>query len=319
VIQATFIEKKAVGTVTPEVRGYVKNHNDGTKSFQIGGLTVAYDNSTIIGDLPNPSGGNWNDLFVEVKGTTFNSGTATLTATKVEPESQAVQQADEFEVEGFVTRVDGPGDFFIGSTHVQTTPSTEFRGGTIDEAVEGVKLSAEGRLADGVLTANHVKFHASVKLEGNVASIDITAKTFTITGLPGVTVNVNSLTEFKANGGNRIIDLNDLSMGNHVRVRGSVGSGNSVIATRLEQRSGDVDIDLQGPVQAASSPILTILEIQVDTNTSGFSDPDSFQGQNDQPIGQDAFFKFVTVGTLVKVKGRLINGVVTWREAELED
>ena len=136
VIQATFIEKKVIGLVTPEVRGYVKNHNNGTKSFQIGGLTVAYDNSTIISDMPNPSGSNWNELFVEVKGITFNPGTTTLTATKVEPENQAVQEADEFEVEGFVTRVDGPGDFFIGSIHVQTTASTEFRGGTIEEIVE---------------------------------------------------------------------------------------------------------------------------------------------------------------------------------------
>ena len=54
-------------------------------------------------------------------------------------------------------------------------------------------------------------------------------------------------------------------------------------------------------------------------NTSGFSDPDDFHGQNDQPIGRAAFFDAVTVGTLVKVKGRLNGAVVTWREAELEN
>ncbi len=316
VIQATFIEKKAVGTVTPEVRGYVKNHNDGAKSFQIGGLTVAYDNNTIIGDMPSPSGNNWNDLFVEVRGTTFNSGTTTLTATKVEPENQGVQQADEFEVEGFVSRVDGLGDFFIGSTHVQTTANTEFRGGTIDEIVVGAKLSAEGRLANGILAAKHVKFHAGVKLEGNVDTIDLLAKTFTIVGLSGVTVDVNSQTEFKANGGNAIAGLNDLLVGEHVRVRGRVGSGNSVIATRVEQRSGDIDVDLQGPVQFVSNPNLTILGVAVDT--SGISN-DNFEGLNGRLIGRVVFFNAVQQGTLVKVKGRLINGVVTWREVELED
>ena len=325
-IQATFIEKKLPGTVTPEVRGevrgFVKNQNDVTKTFQIGNLTVNYATAD-INDMPSPADNAWKGLLVEAKGTQFTPGPnlqteGTLVATKVEPENQAVQQADEFEVEGFVTQidVDGSGDFLIGSTRVHTTANTEFRGGTIDEIVVGAKLSAEGRLENGVLTAKHVKFHASVKLEGNVASVDPGAKTFTITGLPGVTVAVNSQTEFKANGGNTITDLNDLSVGEHVRVRGRVGSSNFVIATRVEQRSGDIDVDLQGPVQHVSNPNLTILGVAIDT--SGI-DNDNFEGINDLPLGRVDFFAAVKVGTLVKVQGRLINGVVTWREAELED
>jgi hypothetical protein len=69
-------------------------------------------------------------------------------------------------------------------------------------------------------------------------------------------------------------------------------------------------------VQALSNPDVTILGVTVDT--SGI-DNDNFQGLNELPIGRAAFFNAVEVGTLVKVKGRLVNGVVTWREAELED
>lgn len=315
IIQATFVEKKPAGTVTPEVRGFVKNHNDGAKTFQIGNLTVTYA-TALINDMPSPAGNAWNGLLVEAKGTgssSFNSTTTTLTASKVEPENQAVQQADEFEVEGFVTQVLGLGDFFIGGTHVQTTANTEFRGGTIDEIVVGAKLSAEGRLANGILTAKHVKFHESVRLEGNIAAINLGAKTFTIIGLPGVTVAVNSQTEFKTDSGNT---LNDLSVGDHVRVRGRIGAGNSVLATRVEQRSADDELDLQGPVQAVSNPNLTILGVVV--NTAGLNN-DDFQGLNEQPIGRAAFFNAVKVGTLVKMKGRLNGGIVTWREAELED
>jgi Domain of unknown function (DUF5666) len=303
VIQATFIEKKLVG-VTPEVRGFVSLHDATAKTFKIGNLTVDYSTS-LIDDMPTPSGSNWNGLFVEIKGTNFNSVTTTLVATKVERENQGFgNNMDEFEVEGFVTQVVGVGDFFIGTTHVQTTPSTEFRGGTIDEIVVGAKLSAEGRLADGSLTAKHVKFHAAVKLEGNIATIN--GNTFTIDGLPGITVTVNSQTEGGSN----------LSGGNHVRVRGRLGSSNSVIATRVEQRSQDDDVDLQGPVQSVSGQVLTILEVAVDTSTIS---NDNFEGLNDQIIGRAAFFNVVKEGTLVKVKGRLANGVVTWREAELED
>jgi hypothetical protein len=238
-----------------------------------------------------------------------------LVATKVEPENQGMQQVDEFEVEGFVTQVVGLGDFFIGTTHVQTTASTEFRGGTIDEIVVGAKLSAEGRLANGILTAKHVKFHESARLEGNIAAIDLATKTFTLTGLSGVTINVNSQTEFKANGGNTITDLNDLSIGDHVRVRGRVGGSDSVIATRVQQRSAGEDVDLQGPVQAVSDPNLTILGVTV--NTTGIAD-DGFKGLDDNAIGRAVFFSTVKVGTLVKMQGRLNVEVVTWREAELE-
>ena len=304
VIQATFIEKKLTGTVTPEVRGFVNAHDAVARTFQIGNLTVNYTTS-LIDDMPNPSGSNWNGLFVEVKGTAFNSGTSTLTATKVEPENQGLgNNMDEFEVEGFVTQVNGSGDFFIGTTHVQTTANTEFRGGTIDEIVVGAKLSAEGRLANGILTAKHVKFHAAVKLEGNIATID--GNSFTIDGLPGVTVTVNSQTE----GGN------NLSLNSHVRVRGRVSGSSSVIATRVEQRSQDTDVDLQGPVQSVLAQDLTILGVTVDTSTIS---NDNFKGLNDQIIGRAAFFNVVKEGTLVKVKGRLDGGIVTWREAELED
>ena len=305
-IQATFIEKKPAGTVTPEVRGFVKNHNDGTKTFQIGNLTVNYA-TALINDMPSPAGDAWNDLFVEAKGAQFTPGLnvqteGTLTATKVEPENQRVQQADEFEEEGIVTNVVGPGDFFIGTRRVQTTANTQFRGGTIDEIVKGAKLSAEGRLADGILTAKHVKFHDSVKLEGNIATID----PITITGLPGVMVTVNSQTEGGSN----------LSVGNHVRVRGRVSGGNSVIATRVEQKQGDTDVVLQGPVQDESGANLEILGVAVVTSTISNN---NFEGLDDQPIGPEAFFQAVNVGTLVKVKGQLSGENVTWREAELED
>jgi hypothetical protein len=310
VIQATFIEKKVAG-VTPEVRGFVTGHDSNGSPkpfFFIGGLKVEYDNNPIIiGDMPIPNGSNWNGLFVEVKGT-FNSATTTLTASKVEPENQGLgNNMDEFEVEGFVTELVGAvgsGEFFIGTTHVLTTGSTEFRGGTKDEIVLGTKLSAEGRLANGVLTAKHVKFHAAVKLEGNIATINGNA--FTIAGLPGVTVTVNSQTE----GGN------DLSVGDHVRVRGRLGSSNSVIATQIEQRPADTDVDLQGPVQSVSGQVLTILGVSVDTSTIS---NDNFEGLNDQIIGRAGFFNVVKEGTLVKVKGKLVGGIVKWEEAELED
>lgn len=317
VIQATFIEKKPVGTVTPEVRGFVRNHVSGSATFRIGNLTVNY-NGANISDMPVPNGSNWDGRFVEVKGTNFVSATTTLIATKVEPENQGLGNAiDEFEVEGFVTQAGTPNssviDFTIGTTPVRTTASTEFRGGTIEEIVVGARLSAEGRFDGSTLIAKHVKFHASVRLEGNV--VDIVGggggvNQFKLVGLPNVTITVNSQTEFK--------DTTRLTLANtnHVRVRGRVTGSNTIIATRLELRSADDDVDLQGPVQSINGQMLIILNTSVDT--AGLQN-DDFEGLNDQVIGRAAFFSAVKVGTLVKVQGRLVGTTVTWREAELED
>jgi hypothetical protein len=305
------------------VKGTIKGHDAVLATFQVGGLNVTYDNNTIIGDMTVPSGSNWDGLFVEVKGTNLsvNAGVPTLIATKVEPENEGVgNDVDEFEVEGFVTQAGTPNgniiEFTIGTTPVKTTASTEFRGGIVDEIVLGAKMSAEGRFDGSPLIPKHVKFHASVKLEGNISAIDPDAKTFTITGLSGVTVSVNSQSEFKANGENQVTGLTHLSVGDHMRVRGRVGSNNFVIATRVEQRSGDTDVDLQGPVQSISGQVLTILGVAVDTSTIS---NDNFEGLNERLIGHAPFFNAVKEGMLVKVKGRLDGAVVTWREAELED
>jgi Domain of unknown function (DUF5666) len=308
VIQATFIEKKLT-TITPEVRGFVTSQDDGAKTFQIGALTVNYA-TALITDMPAPSGSNWNGLLVEAKGTVFNASTTTLIATKVEPENRGVgNRVDEFEVEGYVTQVRGTGDFVIGNTQVQTSANTELRGGTIDEILVGVKLSAEGRWENGVLLAKQVQFHESARLEGDIQTV--AGSSITVTGLPGVTVTVNSQTEFKDG------SLGSLSAGDHIRVRGRLNGTDSILATLVDRRSSDRDIDLQGPVQAVSNQTLTILGVAI--NTAGISDG-NFEGLSDQPIGRIAFFNVVRVGTVVKLKGELqSNGAVIWEEAELED
>ena len=306
VIQATFIEKKLIN-VTPEVRGFVTNHNDGAKTFQIGALTVNYT-TALINNMPNPSGSSWNGLLVEVKGTAFTATTATLTATNVEPENQGIgNQVDEFEVEGYVTQVRGAGNFSIGNTRVQTTGSTAFRGGTIDEIVVGAKLSAEGRWENGILIATkHVKFHESVKLEGDIETIG--SNSFRLTGLPGVTVSVNGQTEFKDT------NFEGLSSGDHVRVRGRLSGPNSVIATRVELRSGDNDVDLQGPVQSITGNTIVIFGVPVDISTIA-----QFESVSGTSMSRSGFLAEIRVNSIVKVKGKLNGSTVRWEEAELED
>ena len=68
---------------------------------------------------------------------------------------------NQIEVEGFVTDVDSPTEFTIGSRLVQTDSNTVFDGGTPEDIVLGVKLEVKGVPADtnqSVLFADKVSF-----------------------------------------------------------------------------------------------------------------------------------------------------------------
>jgi hypothetical protein len=166
-IQATFIERKDPGAVTPEVRGFVTGHQPGLNTFQIGALIVNYAGAN-FSNMPDPTATPWDGLVVEIKGTgpnSFNPVTTTLTASRVEPENQglATNNIDQFDVQGFVTQtqVGGTDDFLIGTTRVRTTASTEFLGVTLGSITVNAKLSVDGQLANGILTAKHVVANAA--------------------------------------------------------------------------------------------------------------------------------------------------------------
>jgi hypothetical protein len=312
VIAAGFIEKKTAPLPAFEVKGFVKNHNDALKTFDIGALTVNY-NGAIITDMPATT--SWNGLLVEAKGSTC-TGTVpvcgTLIATKVEPNGPQMQDAAEFEIEGFVTKINSPADFVVGNQRVVTTASTLFEGGVAGDIAVGVRLEVEGVLAGGVLTASKVEFGDGIKLEGDVANL--TASSFELNGLPGITVMPNGLTEFS--GG--INGLGDLVNGNHVRVRGRISSGATIIASEIEKRSTDTRVELQGPIQSITgadpSQVVRILGVDVDTTAISFRDID------DSAIARAAFFAKAVVGKLVKARGTLGGGGgINWSEMELED
>jgi len=315
VIVASFIERKAAllgdCSLGCEIKGIVKNHNDVLKTFQIGGLTVNYAAPAIISDMPARSGNNWDTLFVEVNGTVLAG--ATLNATKVEPEGFQAPEGNEVELEGFVSSsIGGPGTghFMLGTTEVQAANAL-YLGGTKDEVAVGQKLEVEGTISGNVITAGKVKFQDAVRLEGNVVSKPIS--TMTLVGLTGLTISVNTQTEFK--GG--ITNLADLNTGNHVRVHGRQDTGNSVIATEVERTdiTPKDDLILQGVVQAATN-FMSVTILGVDMSTANV---ENFVDTNDVSIiGIQAFFSALKPNaTKVKATGKLLGSPV-WKEMELE-
>ena len=213
VIAASFVEKE-VAPPPFAVKGLVNNHITGAPTFQVGALTVNY-NGAMISDMPN---GSWNGLLVEVKGDTCTgiapAACGTLMATKVEPSGLTMTDATEAQVEGFVTSFTSSSSFKIGSQAVVTNGSTVFEGGLASDIAPGVKLEAEGVLSAGVLTAGKISFRDNIRLEADVASLGADSS-LTLSGLPGITVTVNSLTEFK--GG--ITGFSGVAIGDHLQIR----------------------------------------------------------------------------------------------------
>jgi hypothetical protein len=125
---------------------------------------------------------------------------------------------------------------------------------------------------------------------------------FTLVGLPGITITTDSATTGV-----------DPALAAHVRVRGIEGPNNTVLATRIDSQNGST-VFLQGAVDAAADPSVTVLGISVNT-----SPINQFQDVNEGTISRSQFFGLVQPGTLVKIKGNLVGATPNWGEAELED
>lgn len=305
-IAAGFVEKKTNAPTPPfAVKGIVKNQDSASQSFQVGALTVQYAGAA-VGDMP---AGAWNGLQVNIKGSAC-AGPApvcgTLVATQVEPAGARVANAARAEIEGIVVAVTANG-FTIGNQAVVTTAGTRYEGGTAADLIVGTKVEAEGAIAGGVLTATKVSFRDAVRIEGDIAGV--AGNTLTIAGLPGVTVSVSSITELKD------VTLAGLAAGQHLRIRGKLGAGNGVIATRLELRSADSDVELQAPVQALT-PETSLRLLGVDISTAGSL---QYRDVSDAAITRAAFFAAAQVGSLVKASGDRSGSSVNWRELELEN
>lgn len=313
-ISATFVEKKAALASPPfAVKGLVKNHGAAGTTFTIGALNLALAAGAVVNDMP---AGSWNGLQVEVKGTACAGNPpatnvcGTLTASKVEPHGPRGDVA-KVEVEGFVTQFTSASSFTVGGQAVVTTGSTVFDGGVAGDLVLGTKVEVEGSLSGGILTAIKVSFRENVRFEANLATKS--TSTFTVAGLPGITIETNSQTRFKN------VSFGNLAVGNNLRVRGRPGTTNTVIATEIEQKSTapDTRVIMQAVASAVSAPSVTLLGIAV--NTSSISD-NNFKDVNDAIIGRTAFFQQAAPGKLIKVRGTLNGATATWdQEIQLED
>jgi hypothetical protein len=308
VISATFIQRR-LPPVTSTVRGIVGAHDATAQTFSIGSLTVSYSGATVVG-LP---AGSWNGRFVALEGSCAAAPCIGFSATRVEPHGFTLADAPSAELEGLVTDVVAPGAFAVGSQTVVVDAFTVYSGGTVADVATGAWVEVEGMLNGGVLTAARITFRDNIRLELDVAGVNLALGTLSLTGLPGISIRANDQTQYSGGASS----LLDLIVGTHVRVRGRMSTANTVTATSVQLRTLDKTAMLQAPVQSISAPTLMLLERSVDT--TGITGV-NFRDIHDNAIGAATFFSALAIGDVVKVRGSIaILGDVAWNEIQSQD
>ncbi len=167
-IHATYISLKA-GSLAGysseiELKGRITALNEIPGTFRIGGLTIEFTTATEFEDM------GINDLqdglYVEVKSTAGFSG-GMLIASKIELEDSSyhIKDKDEFEIEGYITRVLlTDGQFELAGQLVQVNDDTKYKDGTIVNISDinvNMKLEVEGIVNEfGVLIAHEIKIES---------------------------------------------------------------------------------------------------------------------------------------------------------------
>ena len=300
-----------------EVQGAIKNHDAKAKTFQIGALEIDYS-SADISAMPSPTSSSWNKIVVQVRGDQLSPGGSgsygvKLAATRVKSLGLGVEDSEEAEVEGFIIQTSAPGDFFVNNLHVQTTASTVFEGGTVNDLLIGAHIEIHGQLVSGVLQAEQVSFKGDIELEANVASISTGSKTLSLAGLSGMTIQVDSNTSIEGQGNIRRFE--EITVGDHLKIEGRAG-GSSLLAKEIERSGPTTGIKLAGPIRSASDPFLVIAGATIDTSSIPGS---GFTGSSGTVIGRSAFFQGLKVGHKVSLKGTWTGSAVNWTSASVKE
>ena len=312
-ITATRIDRDAsAGNL--QVVGTLASINTAAHTFMINALNVDYSAANLTGFS---SGQPANGDLVEVQGMTFDSAHTTLTATRVDKQMSDVEEAGnhgDMEREGLITRFASATDFDVAGEPVTTTSATVYHNGTVADLALNVKVEVEGSPnSSNVLVADVVSFHhnGGIELQSVVEAVDAMAGTLKVLG---VEITVTSTTRFedKSSAQVEMFSLSNVSKGDTVDVRGfesPAGSG-KLVATRLEREPASMEVEVDGPFAAGTSPHFIVFGITVDASSATLRDV----GGATLTL---ADFLTQAVGKSVEVSGQLSGTIVTASEAHI--
>lgn len=231
-------------------------------TFALGGLTVAYDNTTLR-DAPN---GLADGMVVRVKSAT-DPANGVLAAAEVRAIDGTLRAAagTEASAQGVVSGLT-TSTFTLGGLVVAYDATTRYRNGTAADLANGAIVEAEGVVdAAGRLVAQRISFPAPDHAAAEAVVWSKTADGFMLLSPDGVQVVVGPDTKWrdKSSAKLSVFGLAQLNVGDRVAVSGLTGVDGIVAAdgvTRIDPASGAM---LQGRVSSASGGTITLLSVHV--------------------------------------------------------
>ncbi|HEB88236.1 MAG TPA: hypothetical protein ENI85_01575, partial [Deltaproteobacteria bacterium] len=325
-IQATRIELKgsfpAIDGV--ELHGTVANLMQGASDdgdFELGGILVHYVAApgTIFSD--GTRNGLTDGNLVEVKGTLRINGVE-IDASEIEFESRGLSgDADEVEIEGFVTNRVSNTSFRVDGTLVDASMATFEPGGLM--VADGAELEVEGRLENGVLLADRVKSEdeeearKNVEIKAAASAVDGAARQLTILGVTIVADGETKITDERD--GDEDFMFSEIQPGDFLDIEGIETGPSTVRALDIKRKVDGNDVELEGPVSALDTviPTLSVLgqSIPLNPTTAYFDDLG-------QPRTEEQFFRNpgdVMSGDVVRVRDMAAADLAVLAEADRVD
>jgi len=304
-----------------EVKGFVDAVAADGSSFSINNaifLVVEGAGGTVFDDGLT-AGASLVGVFVEVKADEDANGD--LIARKVERDDDIGDRNDDgrfddddrdgrFEIKGILVSVDmtsNPDVVVIGNTTLEVVDASALIGR------EGTLLELKGNFDDnGVLTLDTFEQEQenTIRTEDRVSSVSTSAGT--ITTRLGLVISPT--------GGSRVEDdvsddddhltpqqfLDRVMENDYLEARGFHDDNGSVIWTRIEREdSSDMECRLRGPVATIDGSSATDFSFTIQGVTivvSGITSDGGFKGNDDQPLGRQAFFDQLDVGDVVEAQ-----------------
>lgn len=310
VLRATRVEVQTGTGLPDEFKGTVTVPFNGT-TFGIGAVVVTVSAQPAATFTPAgcTSAGLTAGRVVEVHGSF--TGPNQFTATRIDCEDleddlNGVKPpaGARTEIEGFVANLGGA-SFTIDGVTVTFGAATQFRNGSREDLVNGVRVEVDGALDGTTLTAREISFKSDrIILQGQASGV--TPTQFVVLEQ---TVLRNDLTEVSVGGG--------LADGKSVQVRARFTSAGALVAEEVRDPSGSANREIvQARVTAKTTTTITLLGA-----TYTLPDGATYKRADDTPFPSRADFLAAIVaqpggGTLVKVRGEPLSAGV--QEAEIE-
>ena len=309
-IVATYVNKDA-DFLPPggfvELKGLVRNLVSPLQTFEIGRLTVDYSTCDLSG-LPGnaPEEGQ----LLKVRGRIENPNR--LVAERLDLEEDFGSGVfDVVELEGIITQTGAQGEFRIGRYTIRADQETSYNHLTPQDLNRGTRVIVRGSLTDRDILADEIFLSEKIRMESNVNSIDPAGNSLTLSGLESATMFTNITT--RINGIAQGLDA--ITPGDHARILGRRTAGGDIFASMVVVTPSKDSVELAGPVESLSEPLIVVLSIEVNTS---MIPADGFKGVGGKPVSPAQFFGAVKPGDSVAVEGALQGGSVNWMSIKIE-